>query len=81
MITLTNDFHNTSIRVRPHGNFPARISPSQTARIRRALCPVYACSCGDALGTRGPQFTDAGQRLDIQYGSGPDDFICRAVRA
>lgn len=52
MITLKNDFHNTVVTLRPgHG----RLSPSQVARSRRALCGIAGCTCGGWCGERGPQ--------------------------
>jgi hypothetical protein len=53
MITLLNDFHNTSaiVRLRPHG----WLSHSQIKRIRSKLCGVRGCTCSNRLGMRGPQ--------------------------
>lgn len=51
MITIQNNFHNTSTTIRKAG----RISESQERRIRKALCGVSGCTCGGALGERGPQ--------------------------
>ena len=50
-ITLANDFHHTSTRVRPR---EGALSPRQVERVKRALC-APDCTCSGALGTRGPQ--------------------------
>ncbi len=54
LITLTNEFHNTSARVR------IRAGDTLTARrlrdIKRRLCGVDGCQCSGADGTRGRQF-------------------------
>ena len=51
MITLTNDFHNTSVRLR--ANIGDYLSPSQIKRAARILCPVSDCCCGHTeLNTR-----------------------------
>ena len=54
MITLRNDFHNTSVNVRADvGDY---LTDGQAARIARKLCPsTQHCSCGDELKMRGPQ--------------------------
>lgn len=52
MITLTNDFHGTSVNLRPDG--AGQLSVSQVARARRTLCGVKGCTCGGDLGERGP---------------------------
>jgi hypothetical protein len=50
-ITLRNNFHNTSVRV-----FEGELSPETCRRVRKALCGVEGCKCGDnGLNTRGPQ--------------------------
>jgi hypothetical protein len=48
-ITLTNDFHNTSVNVMVNGepgDYEYRLSSSQVRRIRRELCGMADCSCG-----------------------------------
>ena len=54
LITLRNDFHNTSVRVRAdYGDF---LTDNQARRVARTLCPGTSCCCGeDELNTRGPQ--------------------------
>ena len=50
-VELRNDFHGTSIIVRPRYRF--YLSEHQVKRIRRALCPVAGCTCShDSVGTR-----------------------------
>ena len=51
-ITLTNDFHGTSVNVVPVNGL---LSASQVARARRALCGSRDCQCGGYAGTRGRQ--------------------------
>ena len=52
-VTLYNDFHNsqTDRRLRAGDT----ISPQRVQAIRRSLCGIGGCLCGDALGMRGPQ--------------------------
>ena len=49
MITLKNNFHGTSVNLRPRNG---RLSPAQMRRARRVLCGPSDCQCG---GIRGPQ--------------------------
>lgn len=51
LITLTNDFHNTEVRMRVD-RLPAALSERQTRRVISTLCGVSDCSCGVI---RGPQ--------------------------
>jgi hypothetical protein len=57
LIKLTNNFHNTSANVRvSFRRGEAKLSRRQVARVRRALCPVTGCRCGETmLKTRGAQ--------------------------
>ena len=50
-ITLTNDFHNTSVNLvlQPHN----RLSLRQVRRARQALCGMADCDCGGPCGERG----------------------------
>ena len=59
-ITPTNDFHNTSVRVRlPETGV---LSQSTTRRVHRTLCPVDGCTCG---GIRGHQtYLPTGMTVD-----------------
>ena len=53
LVTLLNDFHNTSaiVRLPRHG----WLSHGQIKRIRNKLCGKRGCNCGDALKMRGQQ--------------------------
>ena len=52
MITLTNDFHGTEVRVRvPAATW--ELTARQIARVRRALCGIPGCTCNhDNAGCR-----------------------------
>ena len=72
LYTLTNDFHNTSTRVRCEGvshvagEATIRLTEAQSKRARRALCGDPDCRCADQdCGIRGPQQTADGQRLVV----------------
>lgn len=52
-ITLTNDFHGTSVNLRVKGS---TLSIHQIRRARRALCGVENCTCGGVAGERGGQW-------------------------
>ena len=56
MITLSNDFHATTARVRS-GN----VSPATVRRLRRELCGSRDCLCGGELGQRGAQIQPSGK--------------------
>lgn len=66
-ITLTNDYHNTSINLRPT---KGELSISQVKRARRELCPNgKECICSGPVGVRGPQSIHDGRhyiRLEIE---------------
>lgn len=49
-LTLTNDFHKTSCKVRPHRDLT--LSTYQVRRAHKKLCPGD-CLCGHILGDRG----------------------------
>ena len=51
-ITLTNDFHNTSVTLRMISRFP---TANQVRRAKKALCGFRSCTCSGVLGTRGFQ--------------------------
>jgi len=63
LITLHNDFHNTSARIRVRGTLDNGIfvslplTSSQIARARRNLCGIADCSCGNGcdLKSCGPE--------------------------
>jgi len=53
MITLTNNYHNTSVNLRASvGDY---LTQSQISRARRELCGMSDCECCSSLGTRGQQ--------------------------
>jgi hypothetical protein len=60
-ITLTNDFHDTQITLRPRNG---KLSLRQVNKSKRRLCPSRDCICGDALGTRGEQSVEIEQLYD-----------------
>lgn len=45
-IRITNDFHNTEVRLRAEGELPYTLSASQAAQVRRTLCGQPGCTCG-----------------------------------
>lgn len=51
-ITLTNNFHDTSVTLRPRDG---KLSAAQVRRAKRTLCGMAECTCSDDLGRRGPQ--------------------------
>ena len=53
-ITIRNEYHNSKYPLRV-ACLPARLSDSQVARCRRALCGIAGCTCGGNLGERGRQ--------------------------
>ena len=67
-ITLTNDFHNTSVSLRPKAarSGALYISAGQVRKARRTLCGISGCECGDAAGCRPAQVEDSGS-LDHMY--------------
>jgi hypothetical protein len=74
LITLTNDFHNSSVTIRcevlsdlPSGAAFATAYPSasQIKRAKKALCGVAGCCCSNAAGIRGQQKTSWGKRLEV----------------
>ena len=52
-ITLSNNFHNSTARVRVPDS--GTLSVSQVRRVRRELCGIATCTCGGNLSERGPQ--------------------------
>ena len=70
LITLTNDFHNSSINIRCevlshiHNVATAYPNASQIKRAKKALCGVSGCCCSRDDGTRGKQDID-GKTLEV----------------
>jgi hypothetical protein len=58
-ITLTNDFHGTSVNLIAKRDDISRdlyyLSARQIRRAREALCSSSGCRCGDDVGARGWQ--------------------------
>lgn len=50
MITLYNDFHDTSTRAKL-----GYLSPRRARAIHSRLCGDDSCLCGNLIGMRGPQ--------------------------
>ena len=69
LITLTNDFHTSSVNIRcrvvdSYGTFTAYPNASQIKRAKKALCGVSGCCCSRDDGTRGKQDID-GKTLEV----------------
>jgi hypothetical protein len=65
---VINDFHNTSYRTRKSLEEIRRIldtppwdrkekDKAWVLKVKRRLCGISSCTCGDSLGARGPQET------------------------
>jgi hypothetical protein len=56
-LTLSNDFHQTEVTIRPTSqpNGTWLISHSQKQRAWRTLCGIKGCSCGGEFGERPSQ--------------------------
>ena len=73
LVTLRNDFHNTSVTIRCdtlshiHHTVTIRPSRSQIERARKSLCGISGCECSGCMGTRGRQ-THNGKLLEIDFG-------------
>jgi hypothetical protein len=69
-ITLTNDFHNTSVNLRCevlshiHNVSTAYLSAGQVKKAKRELCGIAGCTCSGEAGTRGRQEFN-GKRLEV----------------
>lgn len=62
-ITLTNEFHNTSVNVRATVDSTGRVTltKSQVDRAHRTLCGIGGCTCGDVAGCRPMQVFEYAQ--------------------
>jgi hypothetical protein len=68
LVTIHNDFHDTSCRVRV-----GRMSARNARTVHNKLCGVSGCSCScSELGTRGSQRTD-GRQIAIEPVSAEGD--------
>jgi len=71
LVTLKNDFHGSSVTLRldiegDEQYLTALLSPHQTRKARRSLCPSKDCRCAQSCaGTRGTQTVD-GKPLHIR---------------
>ena len=73
LVTLRNDFHNTSVNIRcrvlSHVTTAdvatAYPNASQIKRAKKALCGVSGCCCSNAAGIRGKQETNYGKKLEV----------------
>jgi hypothetical protein len=54
-ITIANDFHNSTARVRVNATGETYLSAATVRRVRRTLCGISDCTCGGFLGQRGKQ--------------------------
>jgi len=63
MITLTNNFHNTTCRVNCEVGLV--LTPNQRKRAWRKLCGIKGCTCSDATGTRGRQVQPDGSTIHL----------------
>jgi len=63
MISVRNDFHGTSARLR--AGIGETLTASQVNRCRRILCGIDGCTCGGALSERGQQCDDQGRAFDV----------------
>ena len=61
IITLTNQFHNTSVNIRVK-SLPHALTDSQESRIKRELCGTTHCICG---GINGQQYGPDRQQLNF----------------
>jgi hypothetical protein len=55
VITLTNDFHNTEVRLNPKDG---KLSARQVKRAEKVLCGMDDCICGNEAGMRGAENPD-----------------------
>jgi hypothetical protein len=68
-ITLTNNFHNTSVNINCevlshiHNEATAYPTAGQIKKAKKALCGIDGCTCSGEDGTRGRQELPSGKRL------------------
>jgi len=73
IVTLANDFHNVVTTLRPKNG---RLSARQVKKVRKALCGIAGCCCGDALGRRGPQENEIEVLIDSRTGEVTGALVC-----
>lgn len=64
VITLKNDFHGTSRKVKVVNNL---ISNDYAKRIKNDLCGISDCQCSNGLGVRGKQVVEIDQSISGWY--------------
>jgi len=65
MITLRNDFHNSTVRL--HAQLGDELTPAQIKRAKNTLCGISGCACGGALGQRGRQRQEDGRFVGVVF--------------
>lgn len=70
LVTITNDFHNTSTRTKQ-----GRKTHRQALALKRRLCGIKGCTCSDSVGARGKQIQPDETRLLIDYDSNNDVIL------
>lgn len=70
LVTISNDFHNTSTRTKQ-----GRKTHLQALAVKRRLCGVKGCTCSGSVGERGKQIQPDGTRLLIDYDSNNDVIL------
>lgn len=75
LVTLTNDFHNSSVTLRaeaepcsylPETRLIVHLTEFQTRKASKKLCGISGCRCSfNDAGTRGAQFADDGKIIYI----------------
>ena len=63
MITITNNFHGTSVNLK--ANIGDELTESQVKRARKQLCGVSGCTCWGMLGNRGKQDGFTVEQIDV----------------
>jgi hypothetical protein len=69
-ITLTNDFHGTSVNLRCevlshiYHTSTAYLSVGQIKKAKKELCGTSGCTCSNDAGIRGPQELN-GKKLEV----------------
>ena len=63
MLTLSNDYHNTTVTLFDRNG---KLTAGQIRRARHVLCGHADCGCGDEAGRRGHR-TGEPRQIDYQY--------------
>jgi hypothetical protein len=75
-ITLTNDFHNTSVVLRSRDG---RLTGGQRDRAKRILCGITGCTCSDEWGMRGKQPDKLAIETTAPYGL-RGDYVAHIIQ-